>query len=946
LAAFYRANGAAASRVVVMSGEVERLRAALARQEKVAERTTTTSNREDDRSVVNRLEEKAIWHFKKVLASAIKLPVSRIEADVSLEEYGIDSILAVQLTSELEKSFGSLSKTLLFEYRSVQQIAEYFIDAHPERLAVLLGSEERSDTPASGLPVRNVPELLAQPVKPNRRQARFAPKRHPVLSNRETMPLDIAIIGLSGRYPQARNLDELWLNLREGKDCITEVPGDRWNHSLYFDAEKMKPGKTYSKWGGFIDGVDEFDPLFFNISPREAEFMDPHQRLFLESVWKVLETSGHTRTALQQRYQRRVGVYVGAAWHQYRALSADGAADAASFLHSHSGIANRVSAFFDLHGPSIAVDTLCSSSGLAIHMACNDLIRGECSLAIAGGVNLSIHPGKYVALSQIQMIGSRSNSRAFSDGDGYLPSETVGAVLLKPLSRAVEDGDSVLAVIKSTATSHSGRTGSMPDPAVYERLLEDNFATSGIDPRTVSYVESAANGSSISDAVEFKALTKVFQKYTADEGFCAIGSIKSNIGHAEAASAISQLSKVVLQLQHRTLVPSIRPEPRNPDLNFDRGPFYFQSTVQDWRRPEITVSETTQEVPRRAILNSIGAGGSNVSMIIEEYVPSATSASWTATNGTPRVIIFSAKNEERLMSLVGQMREYIGEHEDLCLRTLAYTLQLSREEMECRVAFVVDSLEDLVRGMETYLAGVVAPTGDLSPPFYAGNIDEVSSGAPALVSSATGNAAIETHLAENRWDKIATAWVRGARIPWHMLYQGERPPQQLLLPTYPFARTRYWVSSSKDAENAGSNPTDAAQQRLVRKVSKDLSSVENHILQRISQMLDIPYRAINPNVDLRKYGLDSIGRMKLRRDIEDTFGIALSGRDILVHGTVQALSAHIVKTLAEVQGRSAEIRQRDQLTTEERSLNALVQFKHGTISEDLLLQIIDNGVVL
>ena len=292
------------------------------------------------------------------------------------------------------------------------------------------------------------------------------------------------MIGLAGRYPKANTLDEFWENLRTGRDCITEVPPERWDHGRYFDPEKNTPGKAYSKWGGFLDGVDRFDPLFFNIPPRDAEIMDPQERLFLECTWHLLENAGHTRELLRSRYQSRVGVYVGAMSQQYHAFDADlirEVRDCPILL-----LLDRQPRLLllDFQGPSMAIDTACSSALVAIHMACESLLKGECRLAIAGGVNLSIHPKKYLALSLAQIVGSHANSRSFGDGDGYIPAEGVGAVLLKPLAQAVQDGDAILAVIKSSAINHSGHTHgySVPNPNAQAQLISTISASPGSIP--------------------------------------------------------------------------------------------------------------------------------------------------------------------------------------------------------------------------------------------------------------------------------------------------------------------------------------------------------------------------------------------------------------------------------------------------------------------------------
>uniref|UniRef100_UPI002916390E type I polyketide synthase n=1 Tax=Bradyrhizobium sp. SZCCHNS1012 TaxID=3057297 RepID=UPI002916390E len=571
-------------------------------------------------------------------------------------------------------------------------------------------------------------------------------------------------------------LEEYWSNLRQGVDSIREIPPERWDHKAYFDAEKGKAGKSYSKWGGFINGVEEFDPLFFNISPREAEVMDPQGRLFLETVWTLLEGSGYTKEELQHRHQGRIGVYVGAG----------GASIAA--------IANRVSYFFDFEGPSVAVDTLCSSSAMAIHLACQALLQGECALAIAGGVNLSIHPAKYVALSQLQMLGSHAESRSFGDGDGYLPAEGVGAVLLKPLPQAAADGDDILAVIKGTATRHSGRaTGyAVPNPTLQAKVAEESLRRAGIEAGTVSYVEAAANGSGLGDPIEVAALNRVFGKSGGGQTFCALGSVKSSIGHPEAASGIAQLTKVVLQLRHRQLAPTIKTEPLNPNLQLEGTSFALQRELGEWRRPVLAVDGQSQEVPRRALINSYGAGGAYVSLVVEEYTAAVSArAERPMKADRPQICVFSARSGERLQAVAEQMRRHVEQEEQLDLGDLAYTLQLGREAMEVRLALVVRSRSELLDGLGAYLAAV--REGKEVPAalsLYMGDTDQGSPQFRQLHSGRPGESFVQSLMAEGDLERLALYWTQGGKVPWARLHEGSEA-RKIALPTYPFARERY-----------------------------------------------------------------------------------------------------------------------------------------------------------
>jgi polyketide synthase PksN len=450
------------------------------------------------------IEQRTHEYLKRQLSGPLKLSPQRIDARAELEAYGIDSVLAMKMTNQLEKSFGSLPKTLFFEYRTIASLAEYFVRSHRDALLEQLGAikprgpETRADALASN--------QGAMPVA-RRRKARFV-ERGPA----RQAALDVAVVGLAGRYPGARTVREFWANLREGRDCITEIPQERWNLEDYYDADPARRGTAYSKWGGFIADVDKFDPLFFNISPKEAQLIDPQERLFLETAWEVVEDAGYGREALAGR---NVGVYVGVMWGHYELFGAETMLRGQPGIpgSSYASIANRVSYFFDLHGPSIALDTMCSSSLTAVHLACEALRRGEVEAAIAGGVNVTIHPLKFLSLSQGRFVSTDGRCRSFGEGgDGYVPGEGVGAVLLKPLHAALRDGDHVYGIIKSTALNHGGKTNgyTVPNPGAQADVVRGALRSAGADPRTVSYVEAHGTGTSLGDPIEIAALAQAF----------------------------------------------------------------------------------------------------------------------------------------------------------------------------------------------------------------------------------------------------------------------------------------------------------------------------------------------------------------------------------------------------------------------------------------------------
>ena len=474
---------------------------------------------------------------------------------------------------------------------------------------------------------------------------------------------DVAIIGLAGRYPGAERLDQFWENLKLGRDCITEIPAEAWDYRPLYDPERQRQNGISCKWGGFIKDADKFDALFFHISPLEAETLDPQARIFLETAWHCVEDAGYAPRSFAALFSnRKVGVFVGVSTNEYQLLklptSDDIDINGVAYLFS---VANRVSYHLGLHGPSLSVDTACSSSLSAIHMACKSIIHGECEAAIAGGVTLSLHPHKYQYLSRGNFLASDGRCRSFgAGGDGYVPGEGVGAVLLKPLHRAVQDGDHIYGVIKGSAINHGGKTSgfTVPNPKAQAQLIREALHDAGIDPRTISYVEAHGTGTELGDPIEIAGLAEVYAQAGVERQFCAIGSCKSNIGHLEAAAGIAQLTKVLLQLKHRQLVPSIHTGQLNPHIDFTSTPFCVQRELSIWEPVHLEHDGETHTYPRRAGISSFGVGGANAHLIVEEYESRGTTHA--ATPRQPRLLVLSAANEERLRVYAGDMADFLS----------------------------------------------------------------------------------------------------------------------------------------------------------------------------------------------------------------------------------------------------------------------------------------------
>jgi acyl transferase domain-containing protein/acyl carrier protein len=594
----------------------------------------------------------------------------------------------------------------------------------------------------------------------------------------------IAIVGVQGRYPLAQDLDEYWENLKNGKNCIREIPKERWDWAQYYNAP-LDRGGSYSKWGGFIDGVDQFDPLFFQMAPTEAAEVDPQERLFLELVWALLEDAAITRKELAGD-DGKVGVFVGVMNGNYTEYGGNLA---------YWSIANRVSYFFNLHGPSLAIDTACSSSLTAIHLACESIWREECNAAIAGGVNLILHPSHFNKLAKLNMLSLGNQCRPFGEGaDGFVDGEGVGAVYLKPLSRALAAGDHIYAVIKGTAVNAGGKTSgfTVPNPNAQTDLIWGALEKCGVDPRTISYVEAHGTGTALGDPIEIAGLTKAFYKKTDERQFCAIGSVKSNIGHLESAAGIAGLTKVLLQMKNKRLVPSLYSGTINPNIDLKDTPFYIPQELTEWKQPRFTENGIEQKLPRRAVISSFGAGGANACIILEEFeaiiVPSERDLDGAF------LVPVSSRNEERLRAYVDTLAGFIErrsatdlEGHEFCLADLAYTLQTGREEMPARLAIIATDLADLLAKLRCYHRQQQGAGG-----IYWGKANRFER-KPDMESQKL----TEQYLQERELHKLAELWVTGAEIDWRLLYRN-RSQRKLALPTYCFARQRSWLSQRFD----------------------------------------------------------------------------------------------------------------------------------------------------
>ncbi|GAA3897334.1 hypothetical protein GCM10022244_04510 [Streptomyces gulbargensis] len=650
-------------------------------------------------------------------------------------------------------------------------------------------------------------------------------------------PDAIAVIGMAGRYPQAADLAEFWENLRAGRDCVTEVPAERWDHDRYFDPRPNTPGRTYGKWGGFLDGVDRFDRAFFGISRREAERMDPQERLFLTTAWQAVEDAGHRPDRLDDRC---MGVFVGVMSSHFQLV--DDAPDEPLPLALHSSVANRVSYRMDLRGPSVAVDTACSSSLTAIHLAVQALRAGECTWALAGGVNVMPHPEKYLQLAAGQWLSRDGRCRSFGEGGtGYVPGEGVGALLLKPLAAALADKDPIHGVIRGSRLNHGGRASgfTVPNPTAQTEVVTGALATAGVDPATITCVEAHGTGTALGDPIEVQGLRDA---YAGVDTTCSLGSVKSVIGHLESAAGVAAVTKVLLQLRHRTLVPTLHCDEVNPALRLDDSPFRLQRSAEPWQPGPAGV--------RRAGVSSFGAGGSNAHLVVEE----APAPPAPAPVDGPAVLVLSAEDDGQLARVARETLAVLDDgdgHGDAVRRELAALLGVRPDDVPATVPLRDLGLERVDLGLLASAAGLradelahrtladldrepdrgrAAPTlHDIAHTLQTGRTPRAHRLAVVCADASAARRALRTYLdggtpppgafwgretatvpadltdaVESRqWERLAEAWASGADVPWDLC----RPPgrRRVSLPPYPFRGERCWPGLWR-SETAGTAP--------------------------------------------------------------------------------------------------------------------------------------------
>jgi acyl transferase domain-containing protein/acyl-CoA synthetase (AMP-forming)/AMP-acid ligase II/alpha-beta hydrolase superfamily lysophospholipase/acyl carrier protein len=593
------------------------------------------------------------------IAQRLKLGMGEIDARRPFDTLGLDSMAAVQVCSDLETWLGRrLSPALIFEFPDIDSLARHLAKGRAED-----GRHRNGE----------MPQPYAEPI---------------------------AIVGIGCRFPGNAGAPETyWRLLASGVDAISEVPPDRWDIDAYYDPDPDAPSKMSTRWGGFLNGVDLFDPNFFGITPREAQSMDPQQRLLLEVGWQALEDAGISPEKLAGTL---TGVFMGLCNNDYsRLLQATGLASQIDAYYgtgtAFSVAAGRLSYVFGLQGPNLSVDTACSSSLVAIHLACQSLLRNECHVALAGGVNLLLSPDAMIYFSKVRAMAADGRCKTFdAAADGYVRGEGCGIVVLKRLSQAVADGDRIQALIRGSAINHDGCSNGLtaPNPAAQERVIRQALAAAGVDGHQVGYVEAHGTGTALGDPIEVRALHAALATDRPRDQRLMVGSVKTNIGHLEAAAGVAGLIKTVLVLHHGAVPSHLHFRQPNPQIAMDNIPISIPTCLTPW---------ATSGSGRIAGVSSFGFSGTNAHIILEaapSFAPSHAPAERSA-----HLFSLSAKSMEALEGLRDAYVSRLGEANDLPVADVCHTAGIGRSHFSHRLAVTTTSTQELRDKLASWTSG-------------------------------------------------------------------------------------------------------------------------------------------------------------------------------------------------------------------------------------------------
>jgi acyl transferase domain-containing protein/SAM-dependent methyltransferase len=799
------------------------------------------------------------------LSEALKMDAGMIRDDASFADYGVDSIVGVNLLRVISEALQiELETTSLFEYSTVEQLTHHVLTNWPERIAAQLsGQQPAAATAEEPAPVAAAAE--PQFVLTNRFDGAAS-----AFADADAISTEpIAIIGMSGRFAESETLEAFWRNLAEGKDLVKPV--SRWRPS-----ECVMPGSAkdgYCSRGSFIDSIDQFDPAFFGISAEEAAYMDPQQRLFLGESWRALEDAGYGGKGV---HETQCGVYVGCGSSNYDKLSGNNTPPQAFWGNSQAVTPARIAYCLNLQGPAMAIDTACSSSLVAIHLACQGLWSRETEMAVAGGVFLQPTPGFYQVANRAGMLSRDGKCYSFdARANGFVPGEGVGVVVLKRLRDALADGDSIHGVIAGSGINQDGKSNGLtaPNGRAQERLERTLYERFGINPETIQVLEAHGTGTLLGDSVEYGAITRAFREQTDKKQFCALGTLKTNIGHTSTASGVAGVIKLLLSLRHRQIAPSIHFEKSNPAIDLESGPFYINTSLREWA---VEAGQT-----RRAAVSSFGFSGTNAHLILEE----APVLDRTSSSAPAYLAMLSARTAEQLAQQARNLLAHLESTPGFSMTDLTFSLFAGRTHFDHRLACVARNENELIRSLQQWLE-----SGSASQ-VRSGEIEETRRRDQVSLKKFGNYCIRECQEASNAASyaenlvAVAELYVQGVALDYTALFPADA--RRIPLPTYPFARERYWVEAaprrSPSMRTVVTRPARRATVPAARPVAQSASfdgdlrgALQNDLSRMVVEILAIDARDVAADKVLMDLGLDSIGLTNFAGAINQRFQLDIT----------------------------------------------------------------------
>jgi polyketide synthase PksN len=800
-----------------------------------------------------------IDELRVLMAETIKMPSNQILDSEHFSEYGFDSILFGIAADQINQHYAvKITPAIFFSYFTLEQLVDYLLSIYPVQFNSYFqtadeageGSPARGDAP---LGKKELTEIAADGV------SQLADKT-------ATCPDDIAVIGMSCKVPGAHNVVKFWQNLLKNQTNIQPLPKKRkqWWQTLPNYIEGMID-ESYC-WGGFLSQVEKFDADFFKILPREAQLLDPQQRILLEETWHCFEDAGYKPSELAGK---NIGVFVGAQLVDYEDFFQEIVDPKIVTGTAKTMLANRISYHFDLTGPSETIDTSCASSSVAIHKAVQTLRLGECELALAAGVSLLLSPKSFIGTQQLGMLGKDGKSQSFArGGNGMIKGEGVGVLLLKNLTQAIKDGDNIHGIIKGVAVNHNGHSHTITSPNAIRQaeVIQAALKQAKLTPVDISYIETQATGSEMGDMLEFEAYKHVWQTVSAinkTNFSCYLGNLKANIGHLESASGVISVIKVLLALKEK-MIPSSSPvKELNPRIVLEETPFRFNHEPISWKL----------NATKYAGVHNYGFGGVNAHFILAE--PPRVDDTQKFPVKKKYIFVLSAKNQQRLQKYAKSVYHYLHENSALDLASLAYTLQVGREEMEERVAFLAEDIESLMRQLKKISQSTAIPAKKINKP---------------------QNNDIAQLITSNALKEIAEHWSNGGNVDWKLLY--EYPfPTRISIPTYPFAKDFFWVQEkasfpspvkvSVSCDTPSTDSTDPnslvekvneAKKKMINSARREEGGWQELIRQQIAEFSGLKPEEIDLKHSLFEQGIDSILLAQLLNKLSDMIETDLGER--------------------------------------------------------------------